>query len=259
MSPSSLPPAAPVGRVPFLNTLRGVLYLNLSQALGRSLLTSYLLPLLGVFGVTFALALEPTRASFEGWLIDLFLLMALPIIALSVSGGLLRDEIKDGTMEYLWTRPTSRLRLLLCFYIAAVLKTLAYALALALSIYAAGILKGCHVDLALLPSLFLAIIFSALTFSAGGLLLATWSGKYMIIGITYGVLVESGLGRIPTNLSRFSVRHSIETIVQLDGFSGLATTVSSLGVCLLLAVVCLGGAGLIFSMKDYALGEEKDG
>lgn len=248
-----------VGRGRFFDTLRAILFLAWCQTQGRSFFKFYLLPLVGAFGVSYFLALEPTSASFESWMEGLFLLTALPLIALTISGGMIRDEIKDSTIEYLWTRPATRFQLIIGFYLAAVMKTVIYGLALVLSLYAAGFFKGCHPDFGTLPSVFLAILFSALTFCAGGLLFATLTGKYMIWGIVYGAVFELGIGSIPTNISKLSVKHYIERIAQIDSLPSLFTAFGSFAICLGIALVCLAGAVLVFSTKSYSLGQEKEG
>lgn len=243
--------------VPFFGTLRGILFLIWSQAAGKSFLKAYLLPFVSVFAVTFLLALEPNQESFEGWIVDLFLLIALPLIALSVSGGLLRDEIKDATLEYLWTRPVSRFRLILGFYIGAVIKTLFYGILFVVAIWTAGILKGSSPDIGMLPGFIAALLFSTITYCAGGLFLAALTGKFMVAGIGYGVAIEVGFGRISGNLSALTIKHYI---VGIGGFSDTmtgATAWQGYLVCSILSLLFVLAAGLLFSVKAYNLGSEE--
>lgn len=248
-----------MNRLRHTDAIRSILYLSWCQARGRSIFKSYLLPLAILFGISYFLLIEEgSIKSFELWLNTLFILKGMPILALILSGGMFREEIKDSTIEYLWTRPTTRTGLVLGFYASAVLKTLVYGMAIALAIYLAGQLKGCQPDWADFPVIFLALSFSSLAYCAGGLLLATWTGKYMVLGISYGSVIEVGVGSIPTNLSKLSIMHHIEQLVAMDSLFALGNSLNSLLVCLCLTIVCVTAASAVFSFKTYHVGSEKE-
>ena len=226
--------------------------------MGRSFFKAYLLPAAGIFIVVVWLGSVESSATPEHWLFDVLLLIVVPILALNLSGGLLRDEIKDGTLEYLWTRPLKRYQLILGFYLGAVMKGLLYGVSFGAAILIAGWLNGVVPEVELLPRFGLGLLLSVLTFSAGALFLATMTGKYMFIGMVYGFLLEVWLGRLSPHLSQFSISHYIQSVGGFGDVLEPASVLKSTLVCLSLMVVFLAAASAVFTLKEYSLGDEKE-
>jgi len=199
---------------------------------------------------------RPNRSFSEYWefMYEAFLVGMLPFFLVAVAGGVLRNEIKDGTLEYIWTRPISRLRTIGGLFASAVLITYIWTVVLSLGIQLGATYRGVDGIWVDYGKFLIACFGSVLAFSGLALLVAAYSGKYMAFGMLYIGFVEIGIGKLPTNINQIAIRHHIESIVApvdgsiLGGFFG----------SLLIAAVLAFFAGLIFRSKTYSLGSDKE-
>jgi ABC-type transport system involved in multi-copper enzyme maturation permease subunit len=146
-------------------------------------------------------------------LIDLYFFIILPLYCLSVAGALIRDELQSDTLGFLITRPVSRASLFTAKFLTLVIWIQLILLIHTLLLFAAGYLKGVP-DLTQLLGLFLAVqIVSVFVWSALSSLLGLFFKRYLVIGILYGILVEQGIGRIPTNINSLSMTRHLKALL----------------------------------------------
>lgn len=192
------------------------------------------------------------------WIAGFYLTFLVPVMAFVAAAGALADELKPGTAEYVFTRPVPRWAYLVFRYAShAACAQLDFLLALAV-VAGIGLYRGADGLAAALPLLVLVQLLAVIVFSALGFLGAMVTSRYVILGLAYGVVVEVGIGRIPTQLSRLSLtRHLRDLTAPLvergaelaGGASGvLATTGLLLGV----AAALLATAAAIFSLRELA-------
>ncbi|MCY0859795.1 MAG: ABC transporter permease [Sulfolobaceae archaeon] len=101
------------------------------------------------------------------WLIGVLLPQSFLIhfIAISISAGSMAEEYEHGTMDFLLTKPITRLSFISGKFIGGyVLLTLMYGLMVIISLFLSFFYFGTQVYLNFLPELFGAVVFSALTF-----------------------------------------------------------------------------------------------
>ena len=110
----------------------------------------------------------------------------------------------------------------------------------------------------LLP-LFLAVQFLAVpAWGALGLFLGQATKCYLPLAVVYGLIVELGIGDIPTNINTLSLTRHLKTLLSHDAgrsraFSngppgGVMIPVAAL---LLGAVLCLNLSALLFTLREY--------
>lgn len=145
---------------------------------------------------------------FYHWLIDLYFFVILPLQCVRACGGLIRDELQSDTLGFLLTRPLSRARLLLLKYAAQTAWLEITLLVQTLLLFATGAFRQIP-ELGTLLPLFLVIqILAVPAWSALGICLGQITKRYMPLALVYGLIVEMGIGRIPTNINNLSlIRH----------------------------------------------------
>jgi hypothetical protein len=116
-------------------------------------------------------------------------------------GALIRDELETDTLGFLTTRPLSRARLLLIKYLSQTAWLEIWMLVQALLLFAAGSLRQIPALGGLIPLFLAAQFLAVLAWGALGLFLGQVSKRYMALALLYGLIVEMGIGRIPTNIN----------------------------------------------------------
>ncbi len=194
---------------------------------------------------------------FYHWLIDFYFFMILPLNCARTCGGLIRDELQMDTLGFLTTRPLSRARLLIVKYLSQTAWQQIIVLIEALLLFAAGRLREIPALGSLLP-LFLATQFLAvLAWNALGTWLGQITKRYMALALVYGLIVEMGIGRIPTNINTLSLMRHLKTLLAhnpaLQGLyewpaNGVPLSLAALALATL---VFIGLAALMFTVKEY--------
>lgn len=190
-------------------------------------------------------------------LFRLYFFVVLPLNCARVSGALIRDELQADTLGFLLTRPLSRARLMIVKYLSQMAWLQIIALAQALLLFAAGYLRempGLHT---LLP-LFLGCQFLAvLAWCALGAFFGLLTRRYMAVAMVYGVVVELGIGRIPTNINNLSLIRHLESLLAHNPalqmiYDWTAGSVpGALSALVLATALFLGLSALVFSLKEY--------
>ncbi len=146
--------------------------------------------------------------TFYHWLLDFYFFVLVPLGCVRAAGSIIRDELQADTLGFLLTRPISRVRLMLAKYLAQTVWLQITILVQTLLLFAVGWLRHIPELLWLLP-LFVGVQFLAVwAWSALGALLGLISARYLALAIIYGLIVELGIGQIPTNINTLSlIRH----------------------------------------------------
>jgi len=195
--------------------------------------------------------------AFYHWLIDFYFFVVLPLNCVRACGALIRDELQADTLGFLVTRPLSRARLLILKYLAQTVWLQVALLLETLLLFFAGSLRQIpHLE-DLLPLFLAAQILAVPAWSALGLLFGQITSRYMAIAVVYGLIVEMGIGRIPTNINTLSLMRHLKTLLShnpalqtiYDWYaSGLPLAVT---VLILAPVLFLSAAALLFTFLEY--------
>ena len=194
---------------------------------------------------------------FYHWLVDFYFFVILPLSCVRSSGALIRDEVQADTLGFMLTRPVTRARLLIAKYLSQTAWLQILLLVETLLIFVAGALR--HIpNLGTLIPLFLgAQILAVCAWSALGTLLGLISNRYVALALVYGLIVEMGIGRIPTNINTLSIIRHLKTLLAhnpaLQGvydWSGTGVMLST-GALVLASVIFLGISALLFTLLEY--------
>ncbi len=195
--------------------------------------------------------------TFYHWLLDFYFFVLLPLGCVRAAGSIIRDELQADTLGFLLTRPLSRARLLLAKYLAQTSWFQLTVLVQTLLLFAVGWVR--HIpELLWLPPLFIAVQFLAVwAWSALGALLGLISTRYLALAIIYGLIVELGIGQIPTNINPLSlIRHFKALLAQNAALESsylwaYEPTALALAAPLFAAGLFLTLAALLFTYREY--------
>jgi hypothetical protein len=196
-------------------------------------------------------------AAFCHWLIDFYFFVILPLNCVRACGGLIRDELQTDTLCFLTTRPLSRARLLAIKYLCQTGWLQIVMLIETLLLFAVGHLLHIPALGALIP-VFLATQFLAvLAWSALGTLLGQVTKRYMALAMVYGLIVEMGIGSIPTNINTLSLMRHLKTLLAHNAalqniYEWSVNRIPvSMGALALATGIFLSLAMLLFTFKEY--------
>jgi hypothetical protein len=191
------------------------------------------------------------------WLIEFYFFVILPLNCVRVCGSSVRDELQSNTLRFLLTRPANRARLVLVKYLSQVAwqELLAF---VELSLLAAvAALRQVHSSGEVLPLLLAAQILAIPAWCALGLLIGLLSNRAIAVALVYGLVVELGIGRIPTNINVLSLMRHLKVLLarspELQAVYHWPTSRLWLA-CLILVcapVVLVSISALVFTRKEY--------
>lgn len=219
-----------------------------------------LLVLLGLAAVLYLLTTQNAHAGsagyFYSWAVEFYLIFLLPAVTFLTAAGALRDDMQPVSVDYLLTRPLRRASLVLYRYASQFICLQAIALLPLATLCVAGSRQGVADLWAMLPYLLLAQVLVVGGFSALGFLFGALTTRYFVLGVVYGLVVEIGVGQIPTQISRLSMTNHILAMFSplVPGVRGTyapegPATVA--GAFLLVMVIALGGALAVFSLREF--------
>ena len=194
---------------------------------------------------------------FYHWLIDFYFFVILPLQCVRGCGGLIRDELQADTLGFLLTRPLSRGRLLVLKYLSQTAFLQILLLVETLLLFLAGSLRQMPALGSLLPLFLAAQILAVPAWSALGLFLGQVTKRYLAVALLYGLIVEMGIGRIPTNINTLSLVRHLKTLLahnpalqKLYDWNGAGVPLS-VGALVFAAGLFLALAALSFTLKEY--------
>jgi ABC-type transport system involved in multi-copper enzyme maturation permease subunit len=194
---------------------------------------------------------------FYHWLIDFYFFVMVPLACVGACGPLIREELQADTLGFLLTRPVTRARLVLAKHLALTVWLQIVVLVEALLLFLSGALREVPSLLGLLPLFLVAQFLAVLAWSALGTLLGLISKKYMALALVYGLIVEMGIGRIPTNINTLSLMRHLKTLLAHNSalqsiYEWPASGVPLAIIALLFApVLFLALSAVMFTLAEY--------
>ncbi|MDQ8184058.1 hypothetical protein [Pelagicoccus sp. SDUM812002] len=242
-----------------LGAIKGVLFMRIQELTTPAALSRNAIVAVASFLLLMLLRLDVDNAAsrYQGLVAGLFVLKFLPIFCLTKGGETLRSELKEGTIEYLWVRPASKVELYLGFMLSGFLGTFSIVGSALVGISLAGLALGALGGGAFL-SLWLTVVVVVASFTAISGAISSFSSKFVVLGIFYYSFVELGLGAIPNGVQRLAVSFHAKTL--LNGLTSGDGNLELNSFAWILATGLIGivlGAA-IFSQSRYVVGSEKE-
>lgn len=195
---------------------------------------------------------------FQQLMVLLFLQIVLVFVTLVSATALIREEIDDGTLPFLLTRPVSKPTVALSKYAGYLVAALVFLLPPVVVAYAvteayAG--AGLGADLDVLGGFLAATALGVLAYGALFYFLSVALRKPLMVGLLIGFLWESIAGLLPGNVPKLSLIYYLKSVLRglvsvgpLSGFSrdvsaplAAAILVAFSGVMLVLATFLFQG------------------
>jgi ABC-type transport system involved in multi-copper enzyme maturation permease subunit len=196
---------------------------------------------------------------FFTWAAEFYVTFLVPVVAFIVAGGAIRDDLKAGTADYVFTRPVGRTTFVVFRYAAQVVcAQLDFILGLAV-VAAVGWYREVPGVWGALPELLLGQALMIVAFTALGFLCGLLTSRYVIVGLGYAAIVEGGVGQIPTQLSRLSMTHqmreALSGLLASPGGTGVGQNLwATLGTVVGFALIMLVLSATIFERRELAGG-----
>ncbi len=201
-------------------------------------------------------------AMFFQWVVVFFLQVALPLYCLAVLGDVIRGELQANTLVFLATRPLSRARLFLVKFLCELAWVELLGVATTMLLLAVGVALGVSQTLAMTPWLLGTTALAAVAYGALSALMGMVHRRFLVLGAIYGLVVEVGIGQIPTNINNLSINRHLRTLLanlapfqDTYGWSPEGTLTSVL-VLAMAPVVLAGLAAALFTWREYHYSEE---
>jgi ABC-type transport system involved in multi-copper enzyme maturation permease subunit len=232
----------------------------------RWLSLSHFLPMAGMLTVLAVVAVASistgSRSDYFDWCGSFFVGVVVPILAFLSGAGAMRDDLKAGAVDYLFTRPVRRPAFIVFRYLSHLACTqLTYLFGLGVLI-AVGVYRDIPNLAAGLPLLLLAQVITTAAFLALGFFCAALTARYLIIGLLYAGVIEVGIGQIPTQLSQLSVTSQVrEMLGPMVGFSDGVVNAGALTTTMyvsLFSAAFVAATAVIFSMKELSGAPARD-
>lgn len=130
-----------------------------------------------------------------------------PFVALLFGAAVLGDHVENGSLIYLWMRPTSRLSVVGTAYLAVVSVVLPFVL---VPVMITAALSG---DIAqVLPGALVAVGLGVLAYSALFVVFGLWTKHALLIGLGYVLIWEATVASLSKGAALFSIRGHMEVV-----------------------------------------------
>jgi len=205
---------------------------------------------------------QDQKREFIDWIVTYHLFLMLPIYCLSVFGPVIRDELQSDTLGFIITRPIKRYSLLILKYLCTMIWSQFMVFLCGLLFFVVALIHGYKVDLAMVGLFLFVQALAVLAYGAISSLLGLLTKKYMVLGIVYGLIVEKGIGSIPTNIHSLAISHHLKSILgnnqwMSDQFTLTGEPILQATAWVVLATaVFLSIAALLFNTLEYNHSEE---
>lgn len=243
------------------STFRGLIHMRISELATTATLVRFTIAFVIVFGLTFLIGSKSDSPQFWNLATYFFALGFLPFYCLVKGGESLRSELKEGTIEFLWTRPVRRSSLFLGFYASSLIGIGAFTTVCLVALSGAGLWLGeissaGQIFMYCLGCLTIALSFSALSLSFGSL-----TSKFVVIGILYYFFIEKLLAQVPTNARKVSIIANLKPhfLANAEQSSEIVFTSAAHSILYVIATaaIALILGGIAFTLKRYSLGDDK--
>ena len=206
--PSSLAPRLPAARVTpsAMNAFGGIWRLTVCRFFSPMhwVVLGGMLVVLVLFSVPMSPNREAAAHGFLPWVGGFYLTFLVPIMAFLSAAGVMRDEVKGSTVDYVLTRPVRRPAFVTFKFFSHLICAqwdflCAFAVVVGIGVYHE--VPGLW---AAVPLLLLAQVIVLTAFSAFGFLSGVLTSRYVIVGLLYGCVIErrlSCVGIFPTPIS----------------------------------------------------------
>jgi ABC-type transport system involved in multi-copper enzyme maturation permease subunit len=212
---------------------------------------------LAVLGLIFVGGLHGEGDRFLDWVGNFYVAFLVPVVAFMAAGGVMRDEMKSGTVDYVLTRPIPRPAFIVFKYLAHTLCAQIDFL-VAFVVVVIFLVNRHTPDLpATLAKLFLGQVLMVTAFSAFGFLCGVLTSRYVVIGLAYAAVIEAGVGQIPTQVSRLSMTHQVRDLLavllgRLPEHAATPGVASTLLILIAFSAVMLAIAAAIFTWRELS-------
>ncbi len=171
-----------------------------------------------------------------------------PVVALLLTASALRDEIQNGTMPYLWTKPVSRASIVVGKFGGAL------AIALLITVLSSlGTVGAMTADVATLGAQLGALVPTVLAYGALFFALGTLLERGLLWGFVFLLGWEEALSRVSTLATQISIRHYAEELTRaLQGGTSSLDPLTSLVVLISVGAVLLVLSALRFGGMEFA-------
>ncbi|MBK1877736.1 ABC transporter permease subunit [Pelagicoccus mobilis] len=239
--------------------VKGMLYMRIQELTTTAALVRFAIIAASTFGLLLLVGFNESEARerFQGLLVGAFALKFLPIFCLTKGGETLRGELKDGTIEYLWVRPASKVELYLGFFLSGFLGTMWIVGPALIGISAAGVVLGV-IGVGGLLTVWVVSVCVVASFTALSGAIGAFSSKFVVLGIFYYSFVELGLASIPNGVQKLAVSYHAENLLRGVTFGAQGFEVGHLLWIAGIGAVALGLGAAIFSQSHYVVGSEKE-
>jgi ABC-type transport system involved in multi-copper enzyme maturation permease subunit len=189
------------------------------------------------------------------WAARFYTTFLVPALAFVTAAGVMRDEMKSSSVDYIFTRPIGRPAFVLAKFVAhTVCEQIDFLLALAV-VVAFGVARDVPGFLSMLPVILLGQALLITAFSALGFLAAILTSRYIIVGLAYAGIIEVGVGQIPTQISRLSLTRQVRELLTAETFS-VTAALGTTATLLLFTLVALIAAGALFRRRELGASAE---
>jgi len=126
-----------------------------------------------------------TAGHYIGWICSFYLCFVIPIFVLISGGGAIRDDMRPGAADYLFTRPVRRPAYLALRYLAHMACTQADYLVAFAALVGFGVFRAVPGMLSMAPLLLLGQAAAIAAYEALGMLFGVLTTRYVIVGLGY--------------------------------------------------------------------------
>lgn len=242
---------------------RGLLFIRLRAMGSRGSVLQLVAVCAALFGLGMLAVGRGDVYAFWKLAVPLFMNGFLPLFCLAKGGEAVRGSLKDGTIEYLWTRPVRRGQLYLGFYVGSLVSTLAFVIACLCGLTLVALVRGIDVGMVGIAVMWLEAFVAAAAFTAISMALAAFSSKFVALGVFYFLAVELGIGNLPTKVSSVSIgaqaREAMRPMREI--WAGAAAEMQIFGPAfsiLMIGLIALAMGAAIFVLSGYVVGDDKD-
>jgi len=263
-TPPSLPDPLPQASPNWRRAFGGVWRLTYPRTLSPASLGI----LAGLTGLLALIALSAVRSGnaehFSQWSVNFYLTFVVPVIAFLTAAGVVQDDMKAATVDYVLTRPVRRPAFVLYRYFSHTACLQIQCLLPLAVLLAVGAFRQVPGLATAGPSLLLAQILAIAAFSALGFTFGAYTSRYLVVGIVYANIIEMGVGNIPTQLNRLSMTHHVRTVAgellhqQTGGRAQSDSLFVAASALALFSLIFVALAAVLFSFREATGAKPKE-